>query len=136
VSIKGLDSLTKLTELDVSKNFLSSIALPDSLVEFDCSDNAFECLDNLPLKLRTLECSDNKIKSLDCLPGELYSLICWGNKIRSLDKLPKRLVILDCEDNPIKTLNHLPDTIDDLTFGEEQNAAIPEFVKLTYVGTF
>lgn len=91
----------KITNCDLGS---FAAALPDSLRYFDCSNNMFHSLPNLPSKLDTLICYDQKgdapssniLSSLPTLPSTLKYLDCSNNAISSFGELPEGLIYFAC----------------------------------------
>ena len=88
MSIEGLDKLTELHSLDLSKNQLKSI----------------KGLEHLP-KLRSLDLSGNQLKSIEGLEhlSKLHSLNLSGNQLKSIENLEalEELDELDSSDNQL-----------------------------------
>lgn len=65
--------------------YVFSYILPDSLLEFDCSNNSMTKLPKLPPNLRVLKCSNNSIKKLPKLPSKLEKIDVCDNALTTIE---------------------------------------------------
>jgi len=111
MSLDGFD-LTGVTELDCSKNLLTSLpSLPPALERLDCENNRLTSLPSLPPALERLDCDNNRLTSLPPLPPSLKVLHCSDNQLTSLPPLPSSLEVLQCSINQLTSLPPLPDSL-------------------------
>lgn len=97
ISLRGLDHLTNLEDLDVSGNNLIDLAFcPKFIKKLNCANNLLTSLDGCPVSVTHLRCSRNKIVSLLGL-SECKSLVNIG-----------------CSQNHMKTLIGCPDSVKEL----------------------
>ena len=105
-SLKGVEHLYKLTQLNCENNRLSSLDVSKitTLKALYCGQNRLTGLDvSKNTALTMLYCYDNKLTSLDVSKNtELAALYCYDNKLTSLDLTNnKALVSLSCYLNQI-----------------------------------
>lgn len=113
-TLKGIENLTKLRELYVCGNELTSLAGIENLTGLTLLDAGSNKLKDLKaiknlIKLETLYVGGNKLTSLTGVENltELSCLLAWNNKLRNLPDL-KKLKNLEAEEtyfefNSIKT---------------------------------
>jgi Leucine-rich repeat (LRR) protein len=63
--------------------------LPNSMIDFKCSNNSIISLPNLPNRLKRLNCSNNNLTVMPDLPDSLRELYCRGNNFdeQSINKI-------------------------------------------------
>ena len=135
VTSLDLSNNTKLTDVNISSNKLTSLTLPASVVNVDASNNLLTNLDVSTLTeltdlnvnknklvslfveknklLTSLDCANNSIASLD-LSKLVYltSLSCGGNDLTSLNLSKNtQLATLDCSDNALTQLDLTKNTL-------------------------
>lgn len=92
-----------------------SINLPQSLVEFDCSNNQItELPAQLPPNLTLLDCSNNNLTRIPYnLPQKLEYLICENNKLTQLPACvtDHANITICCANNSIVVLPDMPLTL-------------------------
>lgn len=72
--------------------------LPDSLLEFDCSNNYITELPKLPPNLRVLKCSNNSIKKIPKLPSKLEKIDACDNALTTIEFLVSTELIKNLKD--------------------------------------
>ncbi|MBR4848419.1 MAG: hypothetical protein IKV07_03570, partial [Bacteroidaceae bacterium] len=114
VTTLDLANNTRLTNVNVSNNKLTSLVLPASVVSVDASANNLTTLDVSAAKeLTALKVAGNKLASLNVVQNkDITSLDCDNNELASLDvtKLLS-LTTLSCGDNNITILNVANNTL-------------------------
>jgi len=111
--------------LNCMENNLSSIQLPDYLVDLDCRGNWLVELPELPPYLTHLKCSVNSLQSLPELPSTLTELWCAYNNISELPDLPSSLELLLCDDNNLSFLPELPSSLESLQCRDNVLTSLP-----------
>lgn len=87
--------------IDISRNDLVSIDIPEGITHISCNNNKLTSL-NLPKSLIALDCSNNKISKL-ILPPNIRFLRCFNNRIKEL-YIPSNMLAAFCFNNPIENI--------------------------------
>jgi len=105
--------------LSCSKNKLTSLKnLPRKLIHLYCNDNLITSLD-LPETLINLVCSHNKLRFLHNLPDTIEFLNCSYNDISWIDNMPNNIKHLNCNNNVF--IYDFKPTIENIRNYNEQN---------------
>ena len=107
----------KLEKVYLSKDGLTSYALPDSITHLTLGDNFNQKLDNLPNSLTHLTLGYAFNQKLDNLPNSLTHLTLGDNFNQKLDNLPNRLTHLTLGYTFNQKLDNLPNSLTHLTLG-------------------
>ena len=150
-----IDNAKRSGVLDIRGLNLSSFphALPENLIEFNCSNNRFRTLPDLPNSLKRLNCSNNELQTLPLLPRslvfldcsknyletlpimkDLHSLthfVCSENMIGALPDMPVSLKCLSCHTNQLSQLPNLPDSLI-LLWAQMNPHMDPSFQQIVY----
>ena len=101
------------THLDVCFNpeLTELPPLPEGLINLDCSATGLSSL-VLPESLLEFSCSYSKFKSLPALPAGLTDLVCGYNReLAELPPLPKGLRVLMIDYTAMTVIPRLPETL-------------------------
>ncbi len=123
-SLNGIEAFTALTDLNCSRNPLSTLNLSknSALTNLACSFNYLSTLDiSKNAALISLDCSLNQLNSLDLSKNTLTELDCSYNQLTSLDiSKNTALTKLYCNNNQLSTLDVNNNTLKRLKCSQNQ----------------
>ena len=115
-NLPDMSRFTKLYELDVSKNMLTTLPpLPRSIERLSCGYNRITRLSPLNGNLTFLDCSGNLLCTLPEMPPDLFTLVCRENRLESVPAFGPSLHSIDCNKNRIRRLPDLNHCLENLS---------------------